>query len=152
MKLWEVDSRIERRSFKGHRECVTSVAFSPDGGRALSGSYDETMKVWDVMTGGELRSFAGHEASVHSVAFSPNGARALSGSADATLKLWEELGSGDKMLELGLDTDPRLEVRTLRGHAAPVLSVAFSPDGTRALSASWDKTLKLWEIPASPPP
>ena len=55
----------------------------------------------------------------------------LSGSGDKTLKLWDA-ASG------------RL-IRTFEGHSGGVVSVAFSPDGTRVLSGSWDKTLKLWD-------
>lgn len=37
-------------------------------------------------------------------------------------------------------------IRTLQGHSNPVWSVALSPDGTRALSGSDDKTLILWNL------
>ena len=37
-----------------------SVAFSPDGQYALSGSDDKTIKLWDVETGGEVRTLSGH--------------------------------------------------------------------------------------------
>jgi WD40 repeat protein len=68
---------------------VYSVAFSPDGARALSGENDKTLKLWDVVNGRELRTFTGHTHSVVSVAFSPDGTHALSGSWDRTLKLWD---------------------------------------------------------------
>ena len=32
-----------------HTECILSVAFSPDGTKIVSGSYDKTIKVWDMV-------------------------------------------------------------------------------------------------------
>ena len=32
----------------GHKGCVTSVAFSPDGSQIVSGSVDKTCRVWDI--------------------------------------------------------------------------------------------------------
>ena len=37
-------------------------------------------------------------------------------------------------------------VRTLEGHASAVAGVAVTPDGKRAVSASDDKTLKVWDL------
>ena len=34
---------------KAHSDCITSVAFSPDGTKIVSGSNDERIKVWDVV-------------------------------------------------------------------------------------------------------
>jgi WD40 repeat protein len=39
------------------------------------------------------------------------------------------------------------ETHTLKGHTSGVMWVAFSPDGKRIVSGSWDNTLKLWDVP-----
>jgi len=132
LKLWNVSSGAEIRTFQGHTASVRSVAFSHDGSYALSGSDDNTLKLWKVSNGVEIRTFQGHTAYVRSVAFSHDDRYALSGSDDGTLKLWE-VSSGN-------------EIRTFQRHTNSVSSVAFSPDGLYALSGSLDNTLKLWEV------
>jgi WD40 repeat protein len=37
-------------------------------------------------------------------------------------------------------------LHTLEGHAHPVYGVAVTPDGQRAVSASLDTTLKVWDL------
>jgi WD40 repeat protein len=138
LKLWELATGHELRSFAGHTGDVHSVAFSPDGKLALSGSEDRTLKLWEPTTGRELRSFVGHTDRVTAVAFSPNGKFVLSGSGDNTLKLWE-VASG------------RMVRSFFAGHDDGVRSVAISPDGKFALSGggahgSGNNTLKLWEL------
>jgi hypothetical protein len=69
---------------------ITSVAFSPDGARIVSGSDDNTLRLWDANTGQPIgQPLEGHEFSVRSVAFSPDGAHIVSGSGDKTLRLWD---------------------------------------------------------------
>ncbi|MCY3018777.1 MAG: serine/threonine protein kinase [Planctomycetota bacterium] len=119
-------------TFSGHSNWVNSVAFSPDGKLALSGSRDKTLKLWEVKTGRELRTFSGHTSWVKSIAFSPDGKLALSGSGDKTLKLW--------------DVRTGRELRTFSGHTDSITSVAFAPDGALVLSATFDGVLKLMDV------
>ncbi len=131
LKLWEAASGRELGSLRGHTGWVRAVAFSPDGTRIVSASWDKKLKLWDAASGDELRTLRGHTGPVHVVAFSPDGTRIVSASGDKTLKLWET-ASGQ-------------ELATLRGHTDSIHAVALSPDGTRIVSASGDKTLKLWD-------
>jgi WD40 repeat protein len=132
LKLWDIATGTEIRTFTGHASLVSSAVFSPDGRSILSGSWDQTLILWEADTGRTIRSFKGHSGSVSSVAFSPNGRYALSGSYDKSLVLW--------------DVDTGRELKTLTGHSGYVTSVTFSPDGRSALSGSHDKTLILWNI------
>ncbi|MHC4534640.1 MAG: GLUG motif-containing protein, partial [Planctomycetota bacterium] len=133
--LWDAETGALVRTFLGHTGGVLTVAFSPDGMRVLTGSFDDTAKLWDAETGQEIRTFGGHTGSVYSVAFSPDGTRILTGSADWTAnwtaKLW--------------DVETGQEIRTFGGHTGVVYSLAFSPDGMRVLTGSYDETAKLWD-------
>ena len=48
IKLWDIETGKEIRTFEGHKDEVSSVAFSPDGEYIVSGSGDNTLKLWDV--------------------------------------------------------------------------------------------------------
>ena len=91
--------KIEKVLQLGHSAAVTSVAYSPDGKTALSGSLDSTVRLWDLATGREIRKLEGHSFWVTSVTFSPDGKTALSGSDDGTMRLWK-LQSGEELAAL----------------------------------------------------
>ena len=118
-------------TLSGHTNIVTSVAFSPDGTRIVTGSVDMTAKVWDARTGAALVELKGHMGRVNSVAFSPDGTWIVTGSVDRTAKVWDAR-SGTIVLQL-------------KEHTGAVNSVAFSPDGTSIVTGSEDQTAKMWD-------
>ncbi|KZT50053.1 hypothetical protein CALCODRAFT_229473 [Calocera cornea HHB12733] len=116
------------------KESIWSVAFSPDGNRIVSGSYDKTIRVWDAQTGMMIgESPKGQATVVYSLAFSPDYKWIVSGSGDNTIRLWDgEIGEA--------------RGEQLSGHEGAVYSVAFSPDSKWILSGSGDKTIRMWDV------
>jgi WD40 repeat protein len=82
---------------------VSSVAFSTNGRRIVSGSHDYTLRLWDTATGQPIgSSLQGHTSLVSSVAFSPDDRRIVSGSFDNTLRLWDAAtGLGIQVIQIG---------------------------------------------------
>ena len=68
---------------------LLTVAFSPDGGRIVTGSADGAANVWDAETGQQLLVLEGHKGSVVSAAFSPEGTRIVAGCGDSRVMVWD---------------------------------------------------------------
>ena len=120
-----------RLALAGHMGLISGVAFSPDGSRIVSSSWDKTARVWDVRTGVALATLSGHKSWVNSAAFSPDGNRIVSASWDKTARVW--------------DSHTGAMLVTLLGHVGPVNSAAFSPDGSRIVTSSNDNTARVWD-------
>jgi hypothetical protein len=115
-----------------HRGEMSSVAITPDGRRAISTSYHNTLHIWDLEFGLLVRRFEGLTKDVRGIAITPDGCRAVSGFINNTLCV-RDLESGAILSEL-------------EGHTHSITAVAVTPDGREAVSASTDRTLRLWDL------
>jgi len=173
VKVWGAATGAEIFSLTGHETWVRDVALTPDGRRAVTASHDRTVRVWDLEERRELWTFRGHEAEVWSVVVTPDGRRAFSAGQDATLREWDletfqplgvaGLPSPARVTDVSPDGTllalvahfPTFIIRDLRSgslrpyppqHRDQVNDCAFLSDGLRVLTASSDRTLKLWHL------
>jgi len=118
-----------------------TVAFTPDGARAMAGCSDKKIYVIEVDTGKRLWDLGGLEGVmkrsiysglVTSLTFGPARRTAVAGTNYGPLFVWD-LGSG------------RL-VAKFWGHREAVEALAVSPDGSRIASGARDSTMRFWDV------
>lgn len=126
IKLWEVSTGREIRSFLGHLNSVTTLVFDPTGNYIASGSYDKSVILWEVATGVEKLRITGHNDIVTSVAFSPDGTAIASAGWDWNAYLWNR-ATGDKIAEF--------KVRPDKGTGNGT-SLNFSEDGSELITGN----------------
>jgi WD40 repeat protein/tRNA A-37 threonylcarbamoyl transferase component Bud32 len=133
VKLWDTVTFQALRSIQAHDAPVYDLAFSRDGNRFVTSSFDGTVRVWESATGAPAlaKPLRGHTGAATGVAFSPDGRHIASGGYDKTVRLWDA-ATGEPVI-------------TLRGHQDTVCSVSFSPDGWQLVSASFDKQARVWD-------
>ncbi|MBN4001409.1 WD40 repeat domain-containing protein [Nostoc sp. LPT] len=159
LKQWDLQTGKEISTLTGHNSSVLAVAIAPDGKTAVSASDDNTLKQWDLQTGKEISTLTGHNSRVLAVAIAPDGKTAVSASNDKTLKQWD-LQTAKEIEEIKKNLFKYAiyifkqrfnllkikEISTLTGHNSSVLAVVIAPDGKTAVSASYDNTLKQWDL------
>src|SRR5262249_48519184 len=133
IRVWEVSTGKQVAHLKGELFDITSLQFSPDGGRIVSGESGGTARLWDWAKGGApVRNFPDHKPWLHSVAFSPDGKQLATG--------------GDAGVGRGLDPSGGKLGRRLEGDPAHVSALAHAPDGQTLFSGGWDHSIRQWDL------
>jgi WD40 repeat protein len=115
-----------------HRGDITSLAFSADGAKFVTGGLDQVAAIWSARTGRRLLRLDGHAGRVLDVAFSPLGSEVATASSDGTARIWD--AESGKLLA------------TLFGHTDFVRTVGFAPDGLSVVTSSDDGTARTWAL------
>ncbi|XP_019625240.1 PREDICTED: periodic tryptophan protein 2 homolog [Branchiostoma belcheri] len=174
--VWEWQSESYVLKQQGHFNNMSSLAYSPDGQYIVTGGEDGKVKVWNTGSGFCFVTFTEHTAAIVGTIFTSNRHVVISASLDGTARAFDLHRyrnfrtftsprpaqfsclavdhSGDlvccgaqDMFEIfvwSMQTGRLLEV--LAGHEGPVASLSFSPADAILASASWDKTVRVWDI------
>jgi WD40 repeat protein/serine/threonine protein kinase len=173
VKIWDAETFEVLHSLKGHEEFILGMALSPDSRLVASGGRDKTVRIWEVATGKLVHVCQGHDWFVRDVAFSTDSSRVVSLGGEGVVKIWDVATGQEKLSwreispsmteavaispdgeHLAVATGRDVHVRTLadghevcvlRGHFIQVFGLAYSHDGRRLATASWDNTAKIWD-------
>uniref|UniRef100_A0A1D1Z622 Ribosome biogenesis protein WDR12 homolog n=1 Tax=Anthurium amnicola TaxID=1678845 RepID=A0A1D1Z622_9ARAE len=179
-RIWK-DGTSCTHVLEGHSDAVTSLSIinkiDAQYGDTLyvgTASKDRTLRLWKldatepVEKLKKVRAFKvlnGHTSAVQSVTPEPSGDMVCSGSWDCSIKLWavkEADAEGDQVSvkkrktnsDTSFNEESHLEgaaVSTFNGHTQCVSAVVW-PERQTLYSASWDHSIRRWDIPTSQNP
>jgi len=132
VRLWNADTGKQVLALP-HSMNVWCLAFSPDGKRLATGSFDKRVRIWNTETGQDLTP-GNREAKVGAVAISPDGKTLASSAVEAgtPIRLWD-LATGKPLPSLPVQRQPQT-------------SLAFSPDGKILVAASANSgAITFWD-------
>uniref|UniRef100_A0A0D9XTS9 NLE domain-containing protein n=2 Tax=Leersia perrieri TaxID=77586 RepID=A0A0D9XTS9_9ORYZ len=165
-RIWDITTRKCVIALTGHTNSVTCVKWGGDG-LIYTGSEDCSIKVWETSQGKLVKTLQGHGHWVNSLALSTEyvlrtGAYDHTGKTystademkEAALARYKKMrgnaperlvsGSDDFTMFLWEPTISKQPKARMTGHQKLVNHVYFSPDGQWLASASFDKSVKLW--------
>lgn len=136
VKVFYVDSLKLFLSLYGHKLPVLDMDISHDSKMIVTCSADKNVRLWGLDFGDCHKALFAHQDSIIKVAFVPqnqdgNGRHFFSASKDRLVKYWD----GDKFEQ----------IQKLGGHHGEIWAIAISRTGDFLVSASHDKSIRIWE-------
>lgn len=142
--VWDIRSGRPIFTMKGHASSIYGISFSPSGRDILTGSEDCLAKHWDLRKLECVFTICAHPEPITSVKYVQESIKssveedvggghfAMTTSQDGSAKIW--------------NTSDWSLVSALNGHFGKVMHGDLSIDGSLAVTAGYDRTLKLWSL------
>lgn len=176
LKIFDLTSLSEKSILNGHTGSVSAVSITRDDLYAISGSYDKTIRIWNLKKLEQINIIEIHKGPITGLACFRD--EILSCSVDKTVflsnvfyniyshmilqtknfykrcisisnsELLVAIGGTDKNISL-YEISRVAIIQEFQGHTGIVSGVAFTKNDNFLLSASFDKTVRLWSIETS---
>jgi U3 small nucleolar RNA-associated protein 12 len=135
VKVFFTDSLKLYLNLYGHKLPVLSMDISYDSKLIVTSSADKNIRIWGLDFGDCHKALFGHQDSILQVAFVPhnsdgNGHHFFSSSKDRAIKYW--------------DADKFEQIQRIDGHHGEIWALAVAHSGTFFVSASHDKSIRVW--------
>ncbi|TWT84511.1 Serine/threonine-protein kinase PknD [Planctomycetes bacterium CA13] len=143
---------IESQAGHAHSDAVRAIRFSDDGNTLLTASDDYTVKLWNAQSRDLVSSLRGHGGWVTDADFLAGDAwHVLSCSVDKSVRSWTPKSyvgdaSVTQLVNLSSDNGRSLGANEKQAHRDEIWSARFSPDGTRVVTASRDRTARVLRV------
>ena len=174
--VWEHASESQILKQSSHLDTMTTLTYSPDSTRIITGADDGLIKIWDIASGFHIATFTEHSSAVTASQYSKGGNVLFTSSLDGSVRAWDMLRyrnfrtftAPNRLSFSSLAIDPSAEIvcasstdsfdihiwsvqtgqllEQLAGHEGPVSTLSFTPDGGTLVSGSWDRTIRIWSI------
>ena len=136
VRTWNIYSTSSNLSApdKRFQSDVHCVACTPDGSQFITGHSDGRIRFWESKTGlliAELPQL--HQATVSDIAIPLSANLIVSVSHDRTVRITK--------------TRTLQPLQILQGHKDQVWTVDVTPNGSHAVTASLDRTIRIWDLP-----
>ncbi|KAG6813079.1 hypothetical protein H0H92_014138 [Tricholoma furcatifolium] len=151
IKLWDTNSGEILRTFDGHTEGISDVAWSSDGDYIASASDDKTIIIWSLELGAAARTLIGHTNFVFCLNYNPSSNLLVSGGYDETVRVWDVARGSKAFFKLSLTSlnmfHAGKSLKVLPAHSDPVTAVSFNHDGTLIVSCAMDGLMYCYLTP-----
>jgi len=173
LRLWSFPDFSLIREFREHFGRISVLRFNKLGDRLLSGATDGTVIVWD-WDREEMGFRLETGKPVHDLDLHPDAQTLIIASEESVIRFWnfrvgrvlpEKIQLESPASQVRFDKTGANVMATLQkgqiqiwqvgsliqwesipAHDRPISGLGFSPDGKRLLTASLDKTMKLWNL------
>ncbi len=130
---------------KFHKETIASLCISPDCTSFFSGSIDQSIIKWNLSEFKPEKKFETQTIRANILKINPQNNYLYYADRDDIMEERRAGNDNDKFIYI-LDTNKAELVDKLSGHNNTITAFEISQDGSIGLSASQDKTLKIWDL------